>query len=164
MMSCTRGNVVSSSDLLRSNAESLPGLMFATRSSRRAAGFAPRRSRRARKVLYPPHGRKYLPRQEKDPAKRWLLLFAGITLLQILAEAPEPGERSLREQLPCAPALPLAAANSSREDRAVSQALPTTLSPAAGLQALRQASADVPRQARRQAHSFCRQRLGSAAQ
>lgn len=49
-----------------------------------------RRGRKPSRVLYPPLGRKRAPREEADPAKRWLVFFFGLMLLQILME--EPGQ------------------------------------------------------------------------
>ncbi|XP_010182718.1 PREDICTED: radiation-inducible immediate-early gene IEX-1-like, partial [Mesitornis unicolor] len=63
--------------------------MLAVRTVERPPGLPAKRSRKARKVLYPAQVRKYLPRQEKDLAKRWLLLCAGIVLMQVLTEDPE---------------------------------------------------------------------------
>ncbi|XP_009977354.1 PREDICTED: torsin-4A-B-like, partial [Tauraco erythrolophus] len=54
--------------------------MFAVPTVGRPPGFPLKRRRKARKVLYPAQVRKYLPRQEKDLVKRWLLFFAGIIL------------------------------------------------------------------------------------
>lgn len=42
--------------------------------------------RRAVRVLYPSTGRRYLPRAERSPAKRWLLALCLVVLLQIYAE------------------------------------------------------------------------------
>lgn len=170
MLSYTRENIFSSTDLLKTNSESLPRLMFAVRTVGRPPGLPTKRSRKARKVLYPAQVRKYLPRQEKDLVKRWLLFFAGIILMQVLTEYPEQetlaGGKSLREQPLCAPASLTAAqlgaaGNSSREDRAVSEAPTIIFSSAYGHQPVRQTTADVPQQARRQPHAFCRQCLTS---
>lgn len=121
-------------------------------------------------MLYPAQVRKYLPRQEKDLAKRWLLVFAGVILMQVLTEDLEQeglaGGRSLSEQPLCAPASLSAARlgaarNSSREERAISEAPTVLFSSAYGHQPLRQTTADAPRPARRQPHAFCRQCLSS---
>ncbi|XP_010142116.1 PREDICTED: torsin-4A-like, partial [Buceros rhinoceros silvestris] len=56
--------------------------MFAVRAVGRPPGLPTKRSRKARKVLYPAQVRKYLPRQKKDPVKRWLLVFAAVILMQ----------------------------------------------------------------------------------
>lgn len=114
-----RENIFSSTDLLKNNPENLPGPIFAAQAVRRPSGLSTRRSRRARKVLYPAHVRKYLPRQEKDPVKRWLLFCAGIILMQVLIEAPEQEklilEQSLGEKPLCAAAAsPGLAQNCSR--------------------------------------------------
>uniref|UniRef100_A0A8C3NJ16 Uncharacterized protein n=1 Tax=Geospiza parvula TaxID=87175 RepID=A0A8C3NJ16_GEOPR len=69
-------NIFSSTDLLKNNSENLSGLIFAAQAVRRPSGLSTKR-RKARKVLYPAHVRKYLPRQKKDPVKRWLLFCAG---------------------------------------------------------------------------------------
>ncbi|XP_066514269.1 radiation-inducible immediate-early gene IEX-1 [Hoplias malabaricus] len=45
----------------------------------------PRRRRPAR-VLYPSSSRRYLPRAERSPAKRWLLALCVVVLLQIYSE------------------------------------------------------------------------------
>ncbi|XP_010076450.1 PREDICTED: torsin-4A-B-like, partial [Pterocles gutturalis] len=82
MLSYTRENIFSSTDLLKTSSESLARPMFAAQTIRRPPGLPPKRSRKARKVLYPAQVRKYLPRQEKDPVKRWLLVFVGIILMQ----------------------------------------------------------------------------------
>lgn len=42
--------------------------------------------RKPRKVLYPPPVKRYLPRQEKDTTKKWLLILGAIMLLQIYCE------------------------------------------------------------------------------
>lgn len=158
MLSYTGENIFPSSDLLKSNSESLPRPMFAVRTAGRPPGLPTKRSRRARKVLYPAHVRKYLPRQEKDQVKRWLLFFAGIILMQVLTQDPEQERKSLREQQPYAPASQLGAAgNGSRDDRAISEAPKIIFSSAPGHQPLRQTPADVPQQARRRPHAFCRQ-------
>lgn len=170
MLSYTGENLFSSTDLLKNNSESLPRPMFAVRTVGRPPGLPTKRSRKARKVLYPAQVRKYLPRQEKDLAKRWLLFFVGVILMQVLTEDPEQetlaGGKTFREQPLCAPAsltaaLLGAAGNSSREDRAVSEAPAIIFSSAYGHQPLRQTTADVPQQARRQPHAFCRQCLTS---
>lgn len=170
MLSYTRENIFSSTDLLKNNSENLSRPMLAVRTVRRPPGLPTKRSRKVRKVLYPAQVRKYLPRQEKDPVKRWLLFFAGIILMQVLTEDPEQerldrGE-SLREQPLCAPASLTAArlgaaGNGSREDRAISEAPAIIFSSAYGHQPLRQTTAHVPQQARRQPHIFCRQCLTS---
>lgn len=158
MLAYTGENIFPSTDLLKNNSESLPRPMFAVRTAGRPPGLPTKRSRRARKVLYPAHVRKYLPRQEKDQVKRWLLFFAGIILMQILTQDPEQEGKSLREQPPCAPASQLGAAgNSSREDRAISEAPTIIFSSASGHQPPRQTTADVLEQARRRPHAFCRQ-------
>uniref|UniRef100_A0A672TXS8 Radiation-inducible immediate-early gene IEX-1 n=1 Tax=Strigops habroptila TaxID=2489341 RepID=A0A672TXS8_STRHB len=86
----------------------LPRPMFAVRAAGRPPGLPAKRSRKARRVLYPAQVRKYLPRQEKDLVKRWLLFFAGVILMQVLTEDPEQerlaGGKSLRAQPLCAPA------------------------------------------------------------
>ncbi|KAJ6651910.1 hypothetical protein lerEdw1_015933 [Lerista edwardsae] len=58
----------------------------------RCPGHPLRRGRKPSRVLYPPLGRKCRPRVEADPAKRWLLFFLGVVLLQVLME--EPGEEN----------------------------------------------------------------------
>uniref|UniRef100_A0A8C6N6Q8 Uncharacterized protein n=1 Tax=Melopsittacus undulatus TaxID=13146 RepID=A0A8C6N6Q8_MELUD len=165
MLADTRENMFSSTDLLKSSAERLPGPMFAVPAGRRPSGLAAKRSRKARRVLYPAQVRKYLPREEKDLVKRWLLFFAGIILLQVLSEDPEQeglaGGKSLKTQPLCAPASQQAAGNSSREDRAVSEAPAIIFSSASGHQPPRQTTADVPQQARRPLHAFCRQCMAS---
>lgn len=165
MLAYTRENMFSSTDLLKSSAERLPGPIFAVRAVRRPSGLAAKRSRKARRVLYPAQVRKYLPRQEKDLVKRWLLFFAGIILLQVLTEDPEhkglAGGKSLKAQPLCAPASLRAARNSSREDRAVSEAPAITFSSAHGHQPPRQSAADVPQEARRPPHTFCTQCMAS---
>uniref|UniRef100_A0A803XQA3 Radiation-inducible immediate-early gene IEX-1 n=1 Tax=Meleagris gallopavo TaxID=9103 RepID=A0A803XQA3_MELGA len=69
----------------------------------RPPGLPTKRSRKARRVLYPARVRKYLPRPKKDVAKRWLLVCAGIVLLQVLTEEPEQeglaGGKVPKEQL-----------------------------------------------------------------
>lgn len=45
----------------------------------------PRRPR-ARRVLYPPGLRKIMPKEESDPARRWLLLLSALLFLQIYME------------------------------------------------------------------------------
>jgi len=168
MLSDTRENIFSSTDLLRNNSESLSRPMLAVQPVRRPPGLPTKRSRKARKVLYPAQVRKYLPRQEKDLAKRWLLFFAGIILMQVLTEEPErerlAGGKSIGEQQLCEPASLMAAqlraaGNCSREDRAISEAPAIIISSAYGHRPLRQTTADVPQQARRQPHVFCRQCL-----
>lgn len=170
MLSYTGQNIFSSTDLLKNNSESLSRPMFAVRTVWRPPGLPTKRSRKARKVLYPAQVRKYLPRQEKDLLKRWLLFFAGIILMQVLTEDPEQerlaGGKSLREQPLCVPASLTAAqlgaaGNRSREDRAISEAPAIIFSSAYGHQPLRQTTADVPQQARRHLHAFCRQCLTS---
>lgn len=37
-------------------------------------------------MLYPPMVRKYLPRKEKDTAKKWLVILGAIVLYQIYCE------------------------------------------------------------------------------
>ncbi|CAN8198106.1 unnamed protein product [Coccothraustes coccothraustes] len=107
MLPYTTENIFSSTDLLKNNSENLSGPIFAAQAVRRPSGLSTKR-RKARKVLYPAHVRKYLPRQKKDPVKRWLLFCAGIILIQVLIEAPEqerlPGGQSPTEKLPCAAA------------------------------------------------------------
>lgn len=168
MLSYMGENIFSSTDLLKNNSESLSGPMLAVRAVGRPPGLPTKRSRKARKVLYPARVRKYLPRPEKDLVKRWLLFCVGIILVQVLTEEPEQerlaGGKGPRQQPLCAPAvLPAsqlgAAANSSREDRAISEALEITFSSAYEHQPLMQTTADVPQQARRQPHTFCRQCL-----
>uniref|UniRef100_A0A671QSC2 Radiation-inducible immediate-early gene IEX-1 n=1 Tax=Sinocyclocheilus anshuiensis TaxID=1608454 RepID=A0A671QSC2_9TELE len=41
---------------------------------------------RARRVLYPPGLRKIMPKEESDPARRWLLLLSALLFLQIYME------------------------------------------------------------------------------
>lgn len=165
MLAYTTENMFSSTDLLKSSAERLPRPMFAVRAAGRPPGLPAKRSRKARRVLYPAQVRKYLPRQEKDLVKRWLLFFAGVILMQVLTEDPEQerlaGGKSLRAQPLCAPASLRAAGNSSREDGAVSEAPAIISSSAYGHQPPRQATADVPQQARRPPLAFCRQCLAS---
>nr|XP_014347168.1 PREDICTED: uncharacterized protein LOC106704514 [Latimeria chalumnae] len=53
----------------------------------------PRRSpaikaRKPRRVLYPAQVRKYLPPQQTDSAKRWLIYLCLVVLLQIFTEEP----------------------------------------------------------------------------
>lgn len=45
----------------------------------------PRRPR-ARRVLYPPGLRKIMPKEESDPARRWLLMLSALLFLQIYME------------------------------------------------------------------------------
>lgn len=164
MLSYARENIFSSTDLLKNNSESLSRPMFAARAVGRPPGLPTKQSRKAKKVLYPAQVRKYLPRQEKDLVKRWLLFFAGIILMQILTEDPEQerlaGGESLREQPLCAPASPMAAqlravGNSSRKDGAISESPAIIFSSAYGHQPLRQTTADVPQRARSHLHAFC---------
>lgn len=140
----TRENIFSSTDLLKNNSENLSGPMFAARAVRRPSGLSTKRSRKARKVLYPAHVRKYLPRQEKDPVKRWLLFCAGIILLQVLIEAPEQdspaGGQSPGEKLPCAAGAAGLARNRSRELSAIAG----IVSSAAPGHEHRHCTADVP--------------------
>lgn len=168
MLPYTGENIFSSTYLLKNNSENLPRPMLAVRAVGRPPGLPTKRSRKARKVLYPARVRKYLPRPEKDLVKRWLFFFVGIVLMQVLTEEPEQerlaGGKGPGQQPLCAPAAPPAArlgaaANSSREDRAVSEALAITFSSAYKHQPLRQTTADVPQQAKRQPHAFCRQCL-----
>lgn len=170
MLSCTRENIFSSTDLLKTNSESLSRPMIAVRAFGRPPGLPTKRSRKARKVLYPAQVRKYLPRQKKDPVKWWLLVFAGVILMQVLTEDPEQerlaGGKSLSEQPLCAPASLSAAGlgsarNSSREEWAISEAPTVIFSSAYRHQPLRQTTADVPQRARRQPHVFYRQCLTS---
>uniref|UniRef100_A0A8D2MTU1 Uncharacterized protein n=1 Tax=Zonotrichia albicollis TaxID=44394 RepID=A0A8D2MTU1_ZONAL len=104
---CPLENIFSSTDLLKNNSENLSGPVFAAQAVRRPSGISTKR-RKARKVLYPAHVRKYLPREKKDPVKRWLLFCAGIILIQVLTEVPEqerlPGGHSPAEKLPWAAA------------------------------------------------------------
>uniref|UniRef100_A0A8C5JR06 Uncharacterized protein n=1 Tax=Junco hyemalis TaxID=40217 RepID=A0A8C5JR06_JUNHY len=88
MLPYTRENIFSSTDLLKNNSENLSGPVFAAQAVRRPSGISTKR-RKARKVLYPAHVRKYLPREKKDPVKRWLLFCAGIILIQVLTEVPD---------------------------------------------------------------------------
>uniref|UniRef100_A0A3B4CN45 Uncharacterized protein n=2 Tax=Pygocentrus nattereri TaxID=42514 RepID=A0A3B4CN45_PYGNA len=46
----------------------------------------PRPRRRPLRVLYPSTGRRYLPRAERSPVKRWLLALCLVVLLQIYSE------------------------------------------------------------------------------
>lgn len=41
---------------------------------------------RARRVLYPPGVRKIMPKEESDPARRWLFLLSALLFLQIYME------------------------------------------------------------------------------
>lgn len=166
MLSYTRENIFSSTDLLQNNPENLSRPMFAAQAVRRPSGLSAKRSRKARKVLYPAHVRKYLPRQEKDPVKRWLLFCAGIILVQVLIESPEqdrlavgqsPGEKPLC----AAAAAPGLARNRSREHSAVTGILSSA---APGLQALGHSSAAVPQQAQRHPDTFCGRCCSSRAQ
>uniref|UniRef100_A0A8C6Z162 Radiation-inducible immediate-early gene IEX-1 n=1 Tax=Nothoprocta perdicaria TaxID=30464 RepID=A0A8C6Z162_NOTPE len=164
MLCYTGERVFSSTHLLKSTSEGLSGAMVAVRAAGNAPGLPTKRSRKARKVLYPARVRKYLPRQEKDLAKRWLLVFAGIILMQVLTEdleqerlAGEQGRRAARCRAAAAalPPAPLgAAANSSGGHGALSEAPGVTFSSAFTHQPLAQTAADVPLQARRQAHGF----------
>ncbi|KAI2664981.1 hypothetical protein H4Q32_003312 [Labeo rohita] len=47
--------------------------------------FRPQRPR-ARRVLYPPGLRKIMPKEESDPARRWLVLLSALLFLQIYME------------------------------------------------------------------------------
>uniref|UniRef100_A0A8C9ESR5 Uncharacterized protein n=1 Tax=Pavo cristatus TaxID=9049 RepID=A0A8C9ESR5_PAVCR len=171
VMPHTGENLFSSTALLQNNSDSLPRPLLAIRAVGRAPGLPTKRSRKARRVLYPARVRKYLPRPKKDVAKRWLLVCAGIVLLQVLTEEPEreglAGGKAPKEQL-CTLHAQLRAAhlgaaqlgaaeNCSREDRAAPEAPAIILSSAYG-QPLVQ-TRDVPRQAGRQLHAFCRQCL-----
>uniref|UniRef100_A0A8B9PN50 Radiation-inducible immediate-early gene IEX-1 n=1 Tax=Apteryx owenii TaxID=8824 RepID=A0A8B9PN50_APTOW len=108
MLSYTGEHIFSSTDLLKNNSESLSRPMFAVRTIGKPPGLPTKRSRKARRVLYPARVRKYLPRQEKDLVKRWLLFFAGIILMQVLTEDLEQerlaGEKGLRHHPCCVPA------------------------------------------------------------
>lgn len=172
MMPHTGESLFSSTALLKNNSDSLPRPLLAIRAVGRPPGLPTKRSRKARRVLYPARVRKYLPRPKKDVAKRWLLVCAGIVLLQVLTEEPEheglAGAKVPKEQL-CTLRAQLRAAhlgaarlrgaeNRSREDRAAPEALAIVLSSAYGHQALMKTT-DVPRQAGRRLHAFCRQCL-----
>lgn len=161
MLSYTRENIFSSTDLLKNNSENLSRPMFAAQAVRRPSDLSTKRSRKARKVLYPAHVRKYLPRQEKDPVKRWLLFCAGIILIQVLIEAPEqegpaPAGQSRGEKLPCAAASAGAAGLARNRSRELSALAGIVSSAAPGHQALGHSTADVPQQAQSHPHAFCR--------
>lgn len=125
-----------STALPKNHSDSLPRPPLGIRAVGRPPGLPTKRSRKARRVLYPARVRKYLPRPKKDGAKRWLLVCAGIVLLQVLTEEPEreglaggkvPKERlcTLHAQLRAAhlgAAQLRAAENCSREDRAAPEA------------------------------------------
>lgn len=49
-------------------------------------GRRPSIKRKSRRVLYPPMVKKYLPREEKDPTKKWLVILGAIVFLQIYCE------------------------------------------------------------------------------
>uniref|UniRef100_A0A3B1JVZ7 Uncharacterized protein n=2 Tax=Astyanax mexicanus TaxID=7994 RepID=A0A3B1JVZ7_ASTMX len=55
-------------------------------TAQQCARPAPALRRRPVRVLYPSTGRRYLPRAETSPAKRWLLALCLVVLLQIYAE------------------------------------------------------------------------------
>ena len=78
-----------STALPKNHSDSLPRPPLAIRAVGRPPGLPTKRSRKARRVLYPARVRKYLPRPKKDGAKRWLLVCAGIVLLQVQTEEPE---------------------------------------------------------------------------
>ncbi|XP_061117643.1 radiation-inducible immediate-early gene IEX-1 [Conger conger] len=52
----------------------------------RNTSFRPRRKNT--RVMYPANVRKYLPKPEKSPAKRWLLILCLVVFLQIYTEEP----------------------------------------------------------------------------
>ncbi|XDV21421.1 hypothetical protein PO909_026521 [Leuciscus waleckii] len=65
----------------------------------------PRRPR-ARRVLYPPGLRKIMPKEESDPARRWLLLLSALLFLQIymeegLSDTQGVPERAQAQDDPC---------------------------------------------------------------
>uniref|UniRef100_A0A669Q4B5 Uncharacterized protein n=1 Tax=Phasianus colchicus TaxID=9054 RepID=A0A669Q4B5_PHACC len=103
VMPHTGENLFSSTALLKNNSDSLPRPLLAIRAVGRPPGLPTKRNRKARRVLYPARVRKYLPRPKKDVAKRWLLVCAGIVLLQVLTEEPEQeglaGAKVPKEQL-----------------------------------------------------------------
>lgn len=156
MLSYTRENIFSSTDLLKNNSENLSRPMFAAQAVRRPSGLSTKRSRKSRKVLYPAHVRKYLPRQEKDPVKRWLLFCTGIILIQVLTEAPEQESLAGGEKPLCAAASPGAAGlarNRSREHAATAAIISSA---APGHQALGHSTADAPQRAQSHPHASCR--------
>lgn len=161
MLPYTRENIFSSTDLLKNNSENLSGPVFAAQAVRRPSGLSTKRSRKARKVLYPAHVRKYLPRQEKDPVKRWLLFCAGIILIQVLTEAPEQerlaGGHSPAGKLPCAAAAasPGAAGLAGNRSREHSAAAGIASAAAPGHRAPGHGAAAVPQQARSHPGASC---------
>lgn len=163
MLSYTRGNIFSSIDLLKNNSENLSRPMIAAQAVRRPSGLSTKRSRKARKVLYPAYVRKYLPRQEKDPVKRWLLFCAGIILIQVLIEAPEQEGRAGGQSrgMLCAAASPGLARNRSRELSALAGMVSSA---APGHQALGHSSAGAPRQPQNLPAAFCGRCCSSRAQ
>uniref|UniRef100_A0A670KEX4 Uncharacterized protein n=1 Tax=Podarcis muralis TaxID=64176 RepID=A0A670KEX4_PODMU len=51
-------------------------------SSERSPGHPSRRGRKPSRILYPPLVRRRGLREKTDPAKRWLLFFVGVVLLE----------------------------------------------------------------------------------
>lgn len=50
-------------------------------------------------MLYPAQVRKYLPRQEKDKAKKWLLILGAIVFFQIFLEDGDQCDREVHKTL-----------------------------------------------------------------
>uniref|UniRef100_A0A8C8T127 Radiation-inducible immediate-early gene IEX-1 n=1 Tax=Pelusios castaneus TaxID=367368 RepID=A0A8C8T127_9SAUR len=99
MLSFTGENLSSRTRL----GESTPKKVAKTEAEK-FSGFLAKRNRKPRRVLYPPQVRRYLPRQETDSVKRWLLFLAVVIIIQIFTEDPEQdrvgGGKDLSEHQP----------------------------------------------------------------
>lgn len=106
MVSFTGENLFSRMDLLQSTSTSLPKQICAGQASEVSPGHPAKRRRKSIRVLYPSQRRRYLPRQEANLVKRWLLFLIGVIVIQIFTEDPEQeglgGRKVLGEHQPCA--------------------------------------------------------------
>uniref|UniRef100_A0A452IFY8 Radiation-inducible immediate-early gene IEX-1 n=1 Tax=Gopherus agassizii TaxID=38772 RepID=A0A452IFY8_9SAUR len=109
-MSFTGENLFSRTEQVESTPKSLTKQRFARTAAGKSPGLSAKRSRKPRRVLYPSQVRRYLPHQEADSVKRWLLFLIGVILMQIFTENPEQdklvGGQDLSEHQPCATAAP----------------------------------------------------------
>uniref|UniRef100_A0A674IE49 Radiation-inducible immediate-early gene IEX-1 n=1 Tax=Terrapene triunguis TaxID=2587831 RepID=A0A674IE49_9SAUR len=88
-MSFTGENLFSRTGQVESTPKSLTKQRFARTAAGKSPGLSAKRSRKPRRVLYPSQVRRYLPRQEADSVKRWLLFLIGVILMQIFTENPD---------------------------------------------------------------------------
>uniref|UniRef100_A0A8C0IM99 Radiation-inducible immediate-early gene IEX-1 n=1 Tax=Chelonoidis abingdonii TaxID=106734 RepID=A0A8C0IM99_CHEAB len=88
-MSFTGENLFSRTEQVESTPKSLTKQRFARIAAGKSPSLSAKRSRKPRRVLYPFQVRRYLPRQEADSVKRWLLFLIGVILMQIFTENPE---------------------------------------------------------------------------